>query len=161
MNVCKRGLSGVLMQDGQVVCYESRKLNKHEQNYLTLDIELAAIIHALKMWRHYLLGKRFVLKSDHIGLRLLFDHSNLNCRQARWLAMINEFNFEIRYINGKENMVAYSLSRRVQVHHLAAISSYGTNLQDRILQAGLQDVMYMEIVHRLQQGTGIGTCVGA
>ena len=72
-NACKRGLSGVLMQEGQVVCYESWKLNEHEKNYLTHDLELTSIIHALKMWRHYLLGRRFVLMSDHIGLRYLFD----------------------------------------------------------------------------------------
>jgi len=71
--------------------------------------------------------------SDHIGLRYLFDQPNLNARQARWLAMINEFGFEIRYIKGKENRVADALSRWVQVNHLAAMSSYGTNLQDRIL----------------------------
>ena len=56
------------MQNGQVICYESQKLNEHEKNYLTHDIELAVIIHALKMWRHYLLGKRFTLMRDHSGL---------------------------------------------------------------------------------------------
>ena len=61
IDTCKGELGGVLMQDGQVVCYESRKLNEHEQNYPTHDFELAAIIHALKMWRHYILGRWFVL----------------------------------------------------------------------------------------------------
>ena len=98
------------MQDGLVVCYESRKLNKHEKNYLTHDLKLAMIIYALKMWRHYLLGRRFVLMSDYIGLRYLFDQPNLNTMQARWLAMINEFYFEIKYIKGKENRVEYALS---------------------------------------------------
>ena len=60
-NDCKRGLGGVLMQDGQVVCYESWKLNEHEEKYLTCDLELAVIIHALKMWRHYFLGRRFFI----------------------------------------------------------------------------------------------------
>lgn len=63
-----------------MVCYESRKLNEHEQNYLTYDLELATIIHALKMWRHYLLGRQFVLMTDHIGLRYLFDQPNVNAR---------------------------------------------------------------------------------
>ena len=61
------------MKEGQVVCYESRKLNEHEHNYLTHDLELAAIIHALKRRRYYLLGRRFVLMSDHNGLWYLFD----------------------------------------------------------------------------------------
>ena len=68
-NVCKEGLGGVLMQERQVVCYESRKINEHEKNYVTHDLELETIIHALNMWRHYLLGRRFVLLSDHNGLR--------------------------------------------------------------------------------------------
>jgi len=75
---CKRGLGGFLMQDGQVVCYESRKLNVHKKNYLTHDLELEKIIHVLEMWRNYLLGNRFVLMSDHIRLRYLFDQPNLN-----------------------------------------------------------------------------------
>ena len=80
--------------------------------------------------------------------------------------MINEFDFKIRYIKGKDKRVAHALSRRVQVHHLEAMSSYTMDLQDRILLASPQDVKYMEIVHKLQQGvdtstsTGLGTCSG-
>ena len=113
------------------------------------DLKLATIIHALKMWRHYLLGKGFVLMSDQSGLRYLFDQLNMIDRQARWLAMINEFDFEIRYIKGKENMVAYDLSKWIQLNHIEAMSSYGTYLQGRILQAGQHDVKYMEILHKL------------
>lgn len=78
-------------------------MNEHKKNYLMYDPELAAIIHALNMWRHYLLGKRFVLMRNHIGLRYLFGQPNLNARKARWFATLNEFDFEIRYIKGKEN----------------------------------------------------------
>ena len=84
------------------MCYESRKLNEHEQNYLTHDLELAMIIHTLKMWRHCLLGRSFTLMSDHTGLRYLFDQSNLNARQAKWLDILSEFNLKIRYIKAKE-----------------------------------------------------------
>jgi len=101
-------------------------LKDHEKNYLTPDLELAAIIHALKKWRHYLLGRIFVLMSDHSGLRYLFEQPNLNSMQARWLAMVSEFDFEIRYIKGKENMVIDALSRKIQVNHIATMSSYGT-----------------------------------
>jgi hypothetical protein len=73
MDACKEGLSGVLMQEGHVINYESRKLNEHEKHYVTHDLELAAIVHALKMWRHYLLGRRFVLMTDHSGMKYLFD----------------------------------------------------------------------------------------
>ena len=131
----KRGLGGVLMQEGHVVCYKSRKLNKHEQNYVTHDLELEAIIHASNMWRHYLLGRRYVIMSDHSGLRYLFDQPNLNARPARWLATLSEFDFEIRYIKGKENTFANALSKRVQVNNIATMSTYGKDLHDQMLHA--------------------------
>lgn len=95
-----------------MVFYESRKLNEHKQNYVTRDLELETIIHTLKMWIHYLLGRRFILMSDHSGLRYLFDQTNLYKRQARWLDILCEFDFETRYIKGKENRVVDALSRR-------------------------------------------------
>ena len=89
------------MQEGHLVCYESRKLNEHKHNYPTHELELATIIHALNMWRHYLLSRRFVLVSDQSGLRYLFDQPNLNAKQDIWLATISEFDFESKYIKGK------------------------------------------------------------
>jgi hypothetical protein len=68
-DACKEGLDGVLMQEGKVICYESIMLNEHEKNYVTHDLDLATIVHALKMWRHYLLGRRFFLMTDHFGLK--------------------------------------------------------------------------------------------
>jgi hypothetical protein len=76
------------MQEGSVVYYESRKLNEHEANYVTHDLELAAIVHALKMWRHYLLGRKFVLMIEHCGLRHMFDQPKINVRQARWIPFL-------------------------------------------------------------------------
>ena len=112
-NACKEGLGGVLSQNGQVVCYESRKLNENEQNYVTHDLDLVVIIHTLNISRPYLLGRRFVLMNNHSGLMYLFDQPNLNVRKARWLFTISEFDFEIRHIKGKVNKVTHSLSRRV------------------------------------------------
>ena len=68
-----QGLGGFLMQDNHVICYKSRKMKEHEKNYATHDLELAAIIHALKMWRHYLMGRIFELRTYHCGLKYLFD----------------------------------------------------------------------------------------
>jgi hypothetical protein len=110
------------MQEGHVIFYESRKLNEHEVNYVTHDVELASIVHALKMWRHYLLGRIFVLMTDHSGLRYLFDQPKLNVRQARWMALLSEFDFEIKHIKGKENRVVDALSRSMKVIHLAVVS---------------------------------------
>jgi hypothetical protein len=134
-DACKEGLGGVLMQEGKVICYESRKLNEHEVNYVTHDLELAAIVHALKMWRHYLLGRKFVLMTDHCGLRYLFDQPKLNARQARWMALLSEFDFEIKHIKGKENRVADALSRSMRTIHLAAVSTCETDVKNRVKEA--------------------------
>jgi hypothetical protein len=100
-NSYKEGIRGVLMQERHVICYESRKLNEHEINYVTHDLEFAAIVHALKMWRHYLLGRIFVLMTYHCELRHMFDQPKLNARQARWMALFSDFDFEIKHIKGK------------------------------------------------------------
>jgi hypothetical protein len=73
IDACKEGLGGVLKQNGHVIGYESRKLKEHERNYATHDLELAAIVHALRMWRHYLMGNKFELRIDHIGLKYIFE----------------------------------------------------------------------------------------
>jgi hypothetical protein len=72
-DACKEGLGRVLTQNGHVIRYESRKLKEHERKYAIHDLELASIIHALRMWRHYLTGKKFELRMEHIGLKYIFD----------------------------------------------------------------------------------------
>jgi hypothetical protein len=72
-DACKEGLGGVLTQNGHVIEYESKKIKEHERNYAMHDLELASIVHALRMWRHYLMGKKFELRTDHIGLEYLFE----------------------------------------------------------------------------------------
>lgn len=135
-NSCKEGLGGVLMQEGWVVCYESRKVNENEQNYVSHELDLTAIIHAFKMWRHYILVWIFALMTDHGGLKYLFDRPKLNARWDRWLATLDEFGFEIKYIKYKENTMVDALIRRVKINHIAVISSYGTDLEETIKNAG-------------------------
>ena len=112
--------------------YESRKLKNHENNYTTYDLELVAIIHALKMWPHHLIGKIFLLMSDNISLKYMFDQQNMNARKARWLAFLSEYDFEIRHIKGKENKVVDALSRKAVTRFVVAISSYKTELEDKL-----------------------------
>lgn len=100
---------------------------------MTRNLELETIVHPLKMWRYYILGRKFILMSDNSGLRYLFDQPNLNTRQAKWLATLSEFDFKIRYIKGKENRVVDALSRRVQVNHIATMSYLQIELQEWIL----------------------------
>jgi hypothetical protein len=79
-DACKEGPRGVIMQNGHVIRYESRELKEHERNYANHELELVAIIHALRMWRHYLMGKKFELRTDHIGLKYHFEQPTLNAR---------------------------------------------------------------------------------
>jgi hypothetical protein len=110
-----KGLGCVLMQDGYMVVYASRQLRKHEAQYPTHDLELAAIVHALKIWRHYLMGKRCELYMDHKSLKYIFTQSNLNLRQRRWMDLIKDYDLGINYHHGKANVVADALSRRSHV----------------------------------------------
>jgi hypothetical protein len=148
---CNEGLGGVLSQNGFVICYESRKLKEHERNYATHDLELAAIVHALRKWRHYLMGKRFELRTYHSGLKYLFDQPNLNSRQRRWLEFLREYDFDIRHIKGKENTVVDALNRKVHELHATTISMYQNDVKIKILEATNTDLQYRELVAILQQ----------
>jgi hypothetical protein len=117
-----RGLGCVLMQDGRVVAYASRQLRKHEVNYPTHDLELATMVHALKIWRHYLLGKRCELYTDHKSLKYIFTQSDLNLRQRRWLELIKDYDLGINYHHGKANVVADALIHRSHVSQLVVDS---------------------------------------
>jgi hypothetical protein len=128
-DACKEGLGGVLSQNGFVVCYESRKLKEHERLYATHDLDLEAIVHTLKKWRHYLMGKRFELRKDHNGLKYLFDQPTLNARQSRWLEFLSEYDFDINHIKGKEKKVVDALSIRVHDLHATTISMYQLDLK--------------------------------
>ena len=77
------GLGCVLMQKCRVVAYASRKLKKHEENYPTHDLELAAVVFALKLWRHYLYGESLEVFFDHKSLKYIFTQRDLNARQRR------------------------------------------------------------------------------
>ncbi|KAK9091791.1 hypothetical protein Sjap_024968 [Stephania japonica] len=105
-------LGCVLMQDGRVVAYASRQLKVHEKNYPVHDLELAAVVFALKIWRHYLYGEKFIVYSDHKSLKYLFTQSELNMRQRRWLEFLKDYDFTLQYHPGKANVVADALSRR-------------------------------------------------
>jgi hypothetical protein len=109
-------LGCVLMQEGRVVAYSSRQLKNHERNYPTHDLELAAVVHALKTWRHYLYGQKCDIYTDHKSLKYIFTQSELNMRQRRWLELIKDYELEIHYHPGKANVVADALSRKSQVN---------------------------------------------
>ncbi|KAL0559143.1 hypothetical protein IC582_003733 [Cucumis melo] len=125
----KKGLGCVLMQQGKVVAYASRQLKSHEQNYPTHDLELAAVVFALKIWRHYLYGEKIQIFTDHKILKYFFTQKELNMRQRRWLELVKDYDCEILYHPGKINVVADALSRKVS-HSAALITRQAPLHQD-------------------------------
>ncbi len=143
----KQGLGAVLMQDKGVIAYASRKLKPHEELYATHDLELAAIVLALKIWRHYLVGRSFTLKSDHQSLQYLFTQRDLNARQRRWSEFLIEYDFGISYIKGKENVVVDALSRRPRIFFLIPIK---VDLRQRVLDYLIKDSWYLMVRSNLE-----------
>ena len=114
----RQGHGGILMQEGRVVSYASRQLKPHELNYATHDLELAAVVHALKTWRHFLIGNHCEVYTDHKSLKYIFTQKELNLRQRRWLELIKDYDMRLHYHPGKANVVADALSRKSHVNTL-------------------------------------------
>src|SRR5215216_717700 len=150
-----QGLGAVLMQDGKVVAYASRQLKTHEVNYPTHDLELASVVDALKTWRHYLLGKRCEVFTDHKSLKYIFTQKEINMRQRTWLELIKDYDLSLQYHPGKANVVADALSRKVYVNGLTAgelpedLCKQFKDLRLEIVQKG--HVETMEIVSTFQE----------
>nr|AAV43974.1 putative polyprotein [Oryza sativa Japonica Group] len=175
------GLGCVLMQEGKVVAYASRQLRPHENNYPTHDLELAAVVHALKIWRHYLFGNRTEMYTDHKSLKYIFTQPDLNMRQRRWLELIKDYDMEIHYHPGKANVVADALSRKsycnmsegrrlpwelcqefeklnlgiVSKGFVAALEAKPT-LFDQVREAQVNDPDIQEIKKNMRRGKAIG-----
>jgi hypothetical protein len=94
-DVSQQGLGCVLMQDDKVVACASRQLKKHKENYPTHDLELAAIVHALKIWRHYLIRNKCELFTYHKSLKYIFTQPDLNLRERRWLELIKDYDLSV------------------------------------------------------------------
>ncbi|GKC02233.1 putative reverse transcriptase domain-containing protein, partial [Tanacetum coccineum] len=110
-----QGLGCVLMQWGKVIAYASRQLKIHEKNYTMHDLELGAVVFALKTWRHYLYGTKSVIYTDNKSLQHIFNQKELNMRQRRWIELFGDYECEIRYHPGKANVVADALNRKEQL----------------------------------------------
>ena len=110
----KEGLGCVLTQNEKVIAYGSRQLKPYERNYPTHDLELAAVVFALKLWRHYLYGVPCKVFTDHKSLKYIFTQKEINMRQRRWLELMVDYDLDILYHPGKGNQVADALSRKSQ-----------------------------------------------
>ncbi|GJV93416.1 putative reverse transcriptase domain-containing protein [Tanacetum coccineum] len=134
-------LGAVLMQKERVIAYASRQLKIHEKNYTTHDLELGAVVFALKMWRHYLYGTKCVVFTDHKSLQHILDQKKLNMRQHKWLELLSDYDCEIRYHPGKANVVADALSRKERIKPLRVrvlVMTIGLNLLVQILNAQVE-----------------------
>jgi hypothetical protein len=177
------GLGCVLMQKNQVIAYASRALRNHEQNYPTHDLELATVIHALKIWRHHLMGAKCNIYTDHKSLKYIFTQADLNMWQRHWLELIKDCDLEVHYHPGKVNVVADALSRKAHCHSLSIeifsetlcyqmrklnmeiipqgspnLLSIEPTLQDRILMSQLHDEGIKIIKQKLSQGEAKYKC---
>ena len=130
------GLGCVLMQEGKVVAYASRQLKPHEKNYPTHDLELAAIVLALKIWRHYLYGEKCFIYIDHKSLKYLPSKRELNLRQRRWMELIKDYDCVIDYHPGKANVVVDALSRK-SIQTLRVLNAHLSVLDDGIVMVEL------------------------
>ncbi|GJV33036.1 hypothetical protein Tco_1393436 [Tanacetum coccineum] len=133
-----QGLGAVLMQREKVIAYASRQLKPNEENYTTHDLELGAVVFALKIWRHYLYGTKCTVFTDHKSLQHILDQKELNMRQCRWLELLADYDCEICYHPGKANVIADALSRKERIKPLRVRSLVMTihpNLPSQILKA--------------------------
>ncbi|GJW79861.1 putative nucleotidyltransferase, ribonuclease H [Tanacetum coccineum] len=132
------GLGCVLMQRGRVIAYVSRQLKNYENNYTTHDLELGAVVFALKIWRHYLYGTKSVIYTDPKSLQHIFSQKELNMRQHRWIELFSDYDCEIHYHPSKANVVSDALSReeRVKPKKVRAMNmTFQSSIKDRILAA--------------------------
>ena len=166
------GLGYVLMQEGKVVAYASRQLKPYEKNYPTHDMELAAIVFALKIWKHYLYGEKCFIYTDHKSLKYLPSQQELNLRQRRWMELIKDYDM-IDYHPEKANVVVDALSRK-SVQTLRALNAHlsltddgeivaeliaRSDLLNRVLEAQKNDEKISSIVSQIGEGQGINFSV--
>ncbi|GKD47230.1 putative reverse transcriptase domain-containing protein [Tanacetum coccineum] len=133
-----KGYGAVLMQREKVIAYASRQLKVHEENYTTHDLELGAVVFALRLWRHYLYGTKCVVFTDHKSLQYILNQKELNLRQRRWIELLSDYDCEIRYHPGKANVVADALSRKERNRPLrvrALMMTVHNDLPKQILEA--------------------------
>ncbi|KAJ9561776.1 hypothetical protein OSB04_006936 [Centaurea solstitialis] len=153
-----QGLGCVLMQNEKVIAYASRQLKVHEKNYTTHDLELGAVVFALKIWRHYLYGTKCTIFTDHKSLQHILDQKMLNMRQRRWVELLSDYDCEIKYHPGKANVVADALSRKERVKPIRSRAMglvVQTSLKSQIVEAQKEalkaDNLNKETLHGIEK----------
>ncbi|KAF8045309.1 hypothetical protein N665_5212s0001 [Sinapis alba] len=158
------GLGCVLTQHGKVIAYASRQLKKHEGNYPSHDLEMAAVVFALKIWRSYLYGAKVQILTNHKSLKYIFTQPELNLRQRRWMEFVADYDLEIAYHSGKANLVADALSRRraevsaekeANVLESMVRSLHLNTLVSKDEPLGLEAVNHADLLTRIRQAQGL------
>ena len=142
-------IGGVLLQDDHPVAYESRKLNDTERRYPIHDKEMTAIVHCLRVWRHYLLGSRFVIQTDNVATSYFQNQKKISPKQARWQDFLAEFDYIMEYKPGKTNVIADALSRKAE---LATLSRVTCDFADRIKEGLNQDLLTKNLMEMAREG---------
>ncbi|GJW93492.1 putative reverse transcriptase domain-containing protein [Tanacetum coccineum] len=135
-----KGFGAVLMQREKVIAYTSRKLRKNKENYTTHDLELGAVVFALRLWRHYLYGTKYTVYTNHKSLQYILDQKELNMRQRRWIELLSDYDCVIRYHPRKANVVADALSRKDKepIRVCALVVTVHNNLPKQIRNAQVE-----------------------
>ena len=149
-----RGVGAVLMQEGRPVAYMSQTLSDRAQQKSVYERELMAIVLAIQKWRHYLLGRRFVVHTDQKSLKFLVDQRMMGQEQQKWMAKLLGYDFEIKYKAGKENRAADALSRK---HYFGAISSITFHDWEGLEEEVQQDCKLRDIMQALLSGREVAT----
>ncbi|KAJ9567411.1 hypothetical protein OSB04_003377 [Centaurea solstitialis] len=147
-----------VLYNEKVIAYASRQLKVHEKNYTTHDLELGAVVFALKIWRHYLYGTKCTIFTDHKSLQHILDQKMLNMRQRRWVELLSDYDCEVKYHPGKANVVADALSRKERVKPTRTRAMgviVQTSLKSQILEAQREalkaDNLKKETLHKMEK----------
>ncbi|KAK4397705.1 hypothetical protein Sango_1246000 [Sesamum angolense] len=150
----RQGLGCVLMQHGKVIAYPSRQLRPHEMNYPTHNLELAAIVHALKIWRHYLYGETFQIFMDHKSLKYIPIQKELNLRQRMWIELLKDYDCTIDYHPGKTNIVKVKTKVQEGKNNQFIIQDDGMLLNGKRICVPNVEELRMEIMYEAHMHPG-------
>jgi hypothetical protein len=135
------------------VAFESRKLSEAEQKYSAHEKEMAAVVHCLGVWRVYVLGPKFVVKTDNLANTFFKTQKKLSQRHARWQEFLAEYDFMWEHKPGRHNQVADALSRREVLANLIAMDHIESDMLDRLRQAAVEDAAYVKLIDLVREGT--------
>ena len=144
-------IGGVLMQEGHPIAFESRKLNDKERCCTVQKNEMTAIIHCLRVWRHFLLGSHFMIMTDNVATSYFQTQKKLSLKQARWQDFLAEFNYRLEYKLGKANVAVDALSRKAELA-IVSMSQLKSDLVSYIKEDLQQDQLANDLLKKLLEG---------